>query len=109
MNSHSKNQAAAFRKAGTELSRSSKLPFLNLTEEGAWVVGAENAPLSATRFAVDVQGAQRGFTRYAFPDCRLAGRGRSQCGTDNPWQRTSNTRRREARRRASRRRHSVDE
>jgi hypothetical protein len=65
MNSHSKNLAAAFRKAGTELSRSSMLPFLKLTEDGEWVAGAENAPVTGTRFAVDAQGAQRGFSRFA--------------------------------------------
>jgi len=52
--------ANAFAAAGSELTGSA-LPILKLSKSGAWVFGAENTPLTETRLAADVQGAQRGF------------------------------------------------
>jgi hypothetical protein len=54
---------AAFIAAGAELNRS-RLPILKLTKDGKWVAGADNTPVSETRFAADVAGVQRGYMRF---------------------------------------------
>jgi hypothetical protein len=55
--------AAAFLAAGSELGRPN-LPILKFTKGGAWVVGADNAPVTETRFVADVPGAEHGFTCF---------------------------------------------
>ena len=62
--------AAAFLAAGSELGRPN-LPILKLTKNGAWVFGADNAPVTETRFVADVPGAEHGFT--CFVDRKVVG------------------------------------
>lgn len=57
------NTANAFAAAGSELGGSS-LPIMKLSKSGIWVTGSENMEVAETRYAADVQGAQRGFVCF---------------------------------------------
>ena len=60
--------ANAFAAAGSELGGSS-LPILKMSKSGTWVFGAENTPMTETRFATDVPGAQRGWVCFVDGEC----------------------------------------
>ena len=55
--------ANAYAAAGSELAGDA-LPLLKLSKAGELVTGTENEPVTETRFAADVQGAQQGFVCF---------------------------------------------
>lgn len=57
------SKADAFAAAASDLCGSA-LPIIKLTKDGNWVRGAENTPVTEIRFAVDVDGAERGFVCF---------------------------------------------